>query len=81
MDNFLWDTQAKEGILLQTFYQNEPRDYVDIVDTFFENMKSTSTAPLFGHGSRSTQLGETMSLYNLKSMYGLSDMFFSALLR
>jgi hypothetical protein len=81
MDDFLWDTQAMEGMLLHAFQQNELGDDVDIVDTFFESLKSASTTPLFGHGSRSTQLGTTMLLYNLKAMYGMSDVCFLTLLR
>jgi hypothetical protein len=48
MDDFLWDTQAMEGILLDAFQKNELGDDVDVVDTFFEILKSTSTTPLFG---------------------------------
>jgi hypothetical protein len=83
MDDFLWDTQAMEGMLLDAFQQNELGDDVDVIDTFFESLKSASTTPLFGRvqGSRSTQLGTTMLLYNLKAMYGMSDMCFSTLLR
>jgi hypothetical protein len=60
MDDFLQDTQAMQGILLHAFIQNELGDDVDIIDTLFESLKSTSTTPLFGQGSRSTQLGTTM---------------------
>jgi hypothetical protein len=69
-------------MLLQIFQQNERGDDVDFVDTFFKILKYASTTPLFGErGSRSTQLGTTMLLYNLKGMYGMSDMCFSTLLR
>ena len=66
-----------EGILLDSFQQNELGDDADVVDTFFEILKSTSTTPLFGRqGSRSTQIGTTMLLYNLKQMYGIPNMCF-----
>jgi hypothetical protein len=48
MDDFLWDTQAMEGMLLHAFQQNELGDDVDVVDTFFESLKFASTTPLFG---------------------------------
>ena len=57
--------------------ENELGDGICIVDTFFESLKSASTAPLFGHGlSSSTQLGRTMLLYNLKVIYGMLDVHF-----
>jgi len=51
-----------EGMLLCAFQQDELGGNGHIVDTFFERLKSASTTPLFGHGSRSTQLGTTMLL-------------------
>ena len=52
-------------MLLDAFQQNELGDDIDITDTFFEILKSTSTTPLFGHGSSwSTELGTTLLLYN-----------------
>jgi hypothetical protein len=66
MDDFLWDTQAMEGMMLHAFNQNELGDDIYIIDTFFEIMKSDFTTPIFGHGSRSTQIGTKMLLYNLK---------------
>jgi hypothetical protein len=72
MDDFLWDTHAMEGMLLNAFQQDELGDDAHIINTFFKSLKSASTTPLFGHGSRSTQLGTTMLLYNLKAMYGMS---------
>jgi hypothetical protein len=84
MDDFLRDTQAMERMLLDAFQQNELGDDVDVVDTFYESLKHASTTPLFGpmQGfARSTQLGTTMLLYNLKTMYGMSDVCFSTLLR
>jgi hypothetical protein len=71
MDDFLQDAKAMEGMLLDTFQKNEPRDDVDVIDTFYENLKFASTNPLFGpiqESTRSTQLGTTMLLYNLKAM-------------
>jgi hypothetical protein len=81
MDDFLWDSQATKRMLLHAFQQNELGDGVDILDTFFESLKSTYTSPLFGHESRSNQLGTTMLLFNLKAMYDMSDACFSALLK
>ena len=43
MDDFLWDTQAMEGMLLDAFQQNELGDDIDITDTFFESLKYAST--------------------------------------
>jgi hypothetical protein len=48
MDDFLRDTQAMEGMLLDAFQQNELGDDVDVVDTFYENLKSASTTLIFG---------------------------------
>lgn len=48
MDNLLWDTQAMEGMFLHAFHKNELGDDVDVFDTFFKILKSTSTTPLFG---------------------------------
>jgi hypothetical protein len=81
MDDFLQDTQAMEGMLLHAFQQNELGDDVDIIDTFFESLKSASITPLFGQGSRYTKFGTTMLLYNLKAMYGMLDECFSTILR
>ena len=81
IDDLLWDTQEMEGMLLHAFQQNELGDDIDIVDTFFEILKYSSTNPLFGHGSRSTQLGTSMLLYNLKTMYGMPNICFLTLLR
>jgi hypothetical protein len=83
MDDFLWDTQAMEGMLLYAFRQNVLGDVVDVVDTFFEILKYASTTPLFGRvqGSRYTQIGTIVLLYNLKSMHGMSNACLSTLLR
>jgi hypothetical protein len=64
MDDFLQDTQAKEGMLLDAFQQNELGDETNVVDTFFKTLKFSSIAPLFGRlqGSRSTQLETTLLL-------------------
>jgi hypothetical protein len=48
MDDFLWDTQAMEGMLLDAFQQNELGDDIDVIDTFYEILKYASTTPLFG---------------------------------
>jgi hypothetical protein len=83
MDDFLWDTQAMERLLLDAFKQNELGDDVDVVDTFFLSLESASTTHLFGRvqGSQLTHIGTTMFLYNLKPMYGMSNACFSTLLR
>jgi hypothetical protein len=84
MDDFLWDTQAMEGMLLDAFQQNELGDDVDVIDTFYESLKSCFHHPSIWSSTgsaRSTQLGTTMLLYNLKAMYGMSDVCFSTLLR
>lgn len=77
MDDLLWDTDAMKAMLLDAFQQNELGNNVHIVDTFFESLKFDSTTPGFGHGSRSTQLGTIMLLYNLKVIHGMSNMSFS----
>ena len=66
MDDFLWDTHSMEGVLLHAFQQNELGDEFDIIDTLFESLKYATTTLIFGHGERSTQLGTTILLYNLK---------------
>jgi hypothetical protein len=67
MDDLLHDIQAIEGILLHVFWKNELGGDVDVVDTFFESLKSASTTPFFGRrGSRYTQLRTTILMYNLK---------------
>ena len=71
-----------QGMLLDAFQQSELGDDVDIVDVFFESLKSASTTPLFELGMlRSTELGTTMLLYNLKVKHGMSNACFSELLR
>ena len=84
MDNYLRDTTAMETMLLNAF-QNDDHlgDDAHIADTFFESLKFASTTPLFGPGgqSKSTQLGTTMWLYNLKENFGLSNAGFSEILR
>jgi hypothetical protein len=82
MDDLLWDTQAMEGILLHEIHQNKIGYDTDVVYTFFEILKSTSTTPLFSwHRSRSTQIVTQMLLYNLKAMYGMPYACFWTLLR
>ena len=84
MDDFFWDTQDMDGILLDVFQQNELGYDIDVVDTFYESLEYASTTPLFGlvhESARSTQLGTTILLYKLKAMYGMSDVCFTDLLR
>ena len=52
MDDYLRDTTAMETMLLDAF-QNDDKlcDDAHIADTFFENLKFSSTTPLFGPGS------------------------------
>ena len=84
MDDYLRDTTAMETMLLDAF-QNDDQlgDDAHIADTFFKSFKFASTTPLFGPGgqSKSTQLGTTMLLYNLKENFGLSNVCFSEILR
>ena len=84
MDDYLRDTTAMETMLLDAF-QNDDQlgDDAHIIDTFFDGLKFDSTTPLFGPSgqSKSTQLGTTMLLYNLKSNFVLSNACFSEILR
>ena len=84
MDDYLRDMIAIETMLLDAF-QNDDHlgDDAHIADTFFESLKFSSTTPLFGPGgqSKSTYLGTTMLLYNLKAKFGLSNSCFSKILR
>jgi hypothetical protein len=52
MDDLSHDTQSMEGMLLHAFQQNELGGMLDIIDIFFESLKSASTTPLFGHGDQ-----------------------------
>ena len=84
MDDYLRDTISMEIMLLDAFQNNDKlEDDAHITDTFFQILKFASIAPLFGHGSqsKSTHLGTTMLLYNLKEKFGLSNACFSELLR
>ena len=49
MDDYLSDTTSMDTMLLDAF-QNDYQlgDDADIADTFFESLKFSSTAPLFG---------------------------------
>jgi hypothetical protein len=47
-DDFLWDTQAMEGIFLDALQQNELGYDYDFIDTFYESLKYVSTTPQFG---------------------------------
>jgi hypothetical protein len=54
-----------EGMLLDEFQKNKLGDDDDIIDTFYEILKFSSTAPLFGpihQFTRSTQLVTLMLL-------------------
>jgi hypothetical protein len=82
-DDYLRDTTAMETMLLDAFQNNELEDDAHINDTIFEILKFASTTPLFGPGawSKSTRLGTTMLLYNMKAKFGMPNACFSAILR
>ena len=76
MDDYLRDTTIMETMLLDAFHNvDQLGDDAHIADTFFESLKFASTTPLFGPSgqSKSTQLGTTMLLYNLKAKFGLKN--------
>ena len=82
MDDYLWDTTSMETLLLDAFQDDELGDDAHITDTLFESPKYDSTTPLFGPSwSKSTQLGTTMLLYNLKEKFDMSNTCFSKILR
>jgi hypothetical protein len=67
MDDYLRDTVSMEAMFLDAFQNDELGDDAHITNTLFKSLKSASTTPLFGPSqSKSTQLGTTMLLYNLK---------------
>jgi hypothetical protein len=75
MDDYVWDTTAMETMLLDAFQDDELGDDAHINDSIFEILKSSSTTPLFGPSARSksTQLGTTMLLFNMKAKFGMSN--------
>jgi hypothetical protein len=82
MGDYLRDTTSMETMLLGAFQNDERGDDAHITDTLFKSLKSASTTPLFGpNQSNSSQLGTTMSLYNLKENFGMSNTCFSVILR
>ena len=50
MDDFLQDTRGMEAMLLDAFQDGELGDDVNIIVTFFENLKFAYTTPVFGPG-------------------------------
>ena len=48
MDDFLRDTSAMYAMLLDAFHDNDLVDDAHATDTYFKNLKSTVTTPLFG---------------------------------
>ena len=78
MDDYLWDTIAMETMLLDALQNDELEHDAHINDTIFESLKPASTTPLFGPSaqSKSTQLGTTMLLYNVKAKFGMSNACF-----
>jgi hypothetical protein len=82
MDDYLQDTTTMDIILLDSLKNDDLGDDAHITNTFFESLKYASTTPLFGPSqSKSTQLGTTMLLYNLKVNFGMSNPCFLAILR
>jgi hypothetical protein len=83
MDDYLWDTTIVETMLLDTFHNYEKGDDAHISDTIFKSLKYASITPLFGLSawSKSTQLGKTMLLYNVKGNFGMSNTCFLEILR
>ena len=53
MDDYLWDTNSMETMLLDAFQNDELGDDAHISDTILEILKSASTTPLFGPSARS----------------------------
>jgi hypothetical protein len=79
----IFETRGTRDIISLVIRKNGDNN-VDVIDTFYENLKYASTTPLFGlvqESARSTQLGTTILLYKLKAMYGMSDVCFTDLLR
>ena len=69
------------AMLFHTFQDNYLGDDTRIAEAFFESLKSKNSTTLFEFDqSKSTQLGTTMLLYNLKAKYGMSDTNLSAML-
>ena len=83
MDNYLRDMNAMEAMLLDAFQNYELGDDARITDTLFESFKSSYNTPLFGPSdkSKSTQIGTTMLLYNMKAKFGSSNACFLEILR
>ena len=83
MDDYLQDTTSMGTMLLDAFHNDELGNDAHINDTIFKSLKSASTTPLFGPSawSKSTHIGTTMLLYNVKEMFGMSNACFSTILR
>jgi hypothetical protein len=47
MDDYLWDTNSMDTMLLDAFQNDERGDDAHITDTLFESLKFASTTPLF----------------------------------
>ena len=54
VDDLLQDTHAIEGMFLNAFQQYEIGNDDNVVDAFFEMLKSTPSSAFFGHGLSST---------------------------
>ena len=78
MDDYLWDKNPMDEMLLDAFQNDELGDDAHITNTLFERLKFASTTPVFGLGgkSKSIQLGTTIFLYNLKAKFGMSNACF-----
>lgn len=83
VDDYLWDRTSMEAMFLDAFQNDELGDDAHMTDTLFENLKSTSTTPLFGPGgkSKSTQLGTMMLSSNVKVKFGMSNACFSVIFK
>jgi hypothetical protein len=83
MDDYLRDTTAMETMLLDAFQNYDLGDDAHIIDTILERLETSSITPLFRPSARSksTHLGTTMLLHNLKVNFGMSNACFSTILR
>jgi hypothetical protein len=62
-------------MLFDAFNNDELGNDANISHNIFESLKSASIIPLFGPSARSksTQLGTTMLLYNVKENFDISN--------
>ena len=83
MDDYLWDTNVMEAMLLDIFRNDELGNDAHITDTLFKILKYASTTPIFALGgkSKSTHPGIVMFLYNVKEKFDMLNACFSVILR